>query len=463
MATEFIEKAAMRAPFSKQTGGTVCNTTNAAALPYGWGADNTAEMRWNNAAGTDVVRALSVNSANQVMVAEALATAERKTVMWSMQDNASISTQAFFIVNTGESYRITGVSWIHTTKSSVAGTAYVEKTPSGTAPGSGTSVMSGTFDMTANNATLLTATLSTTTTGNSDSPSVILAAGDALSIVVAGTITSLAGVTCVVTMAPLGASVKTASFYMKSNTDLVRSETFLVANRPYVVTGVSMRWSTASSVAGLRLTVTNDATTAAAGAGTSVLTDGSNAGPLATTTANTTVSGTLSTTAATVRLLPGNRLAIQFNGASLTALAGLVVTVSMSETAAGRAEKTMYLNHVVGAADLVGWVSGTFFIADRDYEVLDISEIHDVAAGAAAKVAVTAESGTTAAGSGTVLTTQNTNAGFDLNAVARTVQFATLATSANRFLLAGDRLSCKPSGTLTTAAGVAITVSLAPR
>ncbi len=469
MATRIKEKnliAAPRAPFRKSNGLPVANTNNAVGIAENWAADNTSETRWRNAADTDDIRAMSVNAYDQLMVGEMLTSSERKSAQWQIQDNGSISSSGFFLVNVGEAYRVTAITWEHKTQSSVAGTAYVEKTPSGTAIGSGTSLMSGTFDLHAIvNATVTSATLSTSPTSDSDNPSLLLAAGDMLSVVIAGTITSLAGVVLTVHMAPIGKSVKCASFYMKANADLVQGQMIFTANRPFNAAAVAMRWSTKSSVAALKLTVTNDTTTSAAGAGTSILTDGTNAGVLVTQTANVTYNGTISATAATVRLLPGNRLSIEFSGATLTALVGLVVTVSMTETAAGRVEKTFTLDHVPGAADLTGLIGQSFYSADRDYEVLDISETHNVAAGAACKVAITADSGTTAAGGGTVLSTQNTSAGFDLNATARTTQYATLpAVLGSRFLLAGDRLSLKlPTGTLTTAAGLQITVSLAPR
>jgi len=464
--------AAVRQLFSRfgMSGGTVAppssNTVEAAYNSIDWAYDNGGEVRFRNAADTDDIRALSVNASNQVMVAEALASAERKSVAWQVQDNASIVSQGFFIANPGEYYRITGITWEHTTQSSVSGTAYVEKTPSGTAIGSGTSLMSGTFNLhTIANATVTQATLTTTNTGDSDNPDLILNPGDMLSVVIAGTTTSLAGVVCTVYYAPLTKSVKHATYYMNANADMVQGQYFFTANRAYGnVLAVSMRWSTKSSVAGLKLTVTKDTGTTAPGGGTSLLTDNTNAGPLVTQTANTTYAGTMSTTAATIRMAAGDRLSIEFSGATLTALVGLVVTVSIAETAAGRIEKTWFLDHVPGQADLTGLVSGTFWTADRDYEVLDLSFVQNVAAGAACKMTVTADTGTTAPGGGTVLATQNTNAGFDLNATARTVQYATLPTIENRFLLTGDRLSIKtPTGTLTTAAGAQLTVSLAPR
>lgn len=438
------------------------NTQNALANGVEWAYGNTAEMRWKNAAGSDDVRALSVNASDQVMVAESLATGMLKTVSWEVLDNASIATQGFFLVNPGERYRVKSISWIHTTQSSVAGTAKVEKTPSGIAPGSGTSLMSGTFDLHAIvNNTLTTATLTTTNSNDSDNPDLILNPGDMLTVVIAGTITSLAGVQCTVVLAPLGKSVKTVTFYMNANADLVQNQPFFVGNRSYVVSAVSMRWSTKSSVSGLKLTVTNDTTGTAPGGGTSVLTDNTNAGPLVTQAANTTYAGTVSTTAATVRVLNTSFLSAAFSGATLTALAGVVVTVSLLETAADRTEKTFFMDHVVGQTTLVGIAGLTYWTADRDYEVLNVGEVHRVLGTdvGAVTLNVGIASDTTAPASGTVgvitaLSIKTTNA---------TPQFATLGTIDKRIILAGQRLCIIPSGTFTAAAGVAITVSLAPR
>jgi hypothetical protein len=57
----------------------------------------------------------------------------------------------------------------------------------------------------------------------------------------------------------------------------------------------------------------------------------------------------------------------------------------------------------------------------------------------------------------------NTNAGFDMKGTAETVQVGTFVDTRYNFLLAGDRLSVDFAGTLTSLAGVVVTVSLAPR
>lgn len=104
-----------------------------------------------------------------------------------------------------------------------------------------------------------------------------------------------------------------------------------------------------------------------------------------------------------------------------------------------------------------------FFIADRAYEVVAINEAHSVAGNDAGAVnlQVTKDTGTNAPGAGSDLLTNNTNAGFNLKGTANTVQNGTLvATAATKRLAAGDRLSVDFAGTLTTLAGVVVTVML---
>ena len=106
-----------------------------------------------------------------------------------------------------------------------------------------------------------------------------------------------------------------------------------------------------------------------------------------------------------------------------------------------------------------------FFIADRAYTVVAAYEIHDTAGtnGSAVNMQVTKDTSTNAPGAGANLLTDNTNAGFDMKGTANTVQTGTLtATAADLVLAAGDRLSVDFAGTLTTLAGVVVTVVLKP-
>lgn len=110
-------------------------------------------------------------------------------------------------------------------------------------------------------------------------------------------------------------------------------------------------------------------------------------------------------------------------------------------------------------------IDQAFFIADRAYNVISIFEVHKTAGNDAGAVnlQVVKDTSTNAPGAGTDLLTNNTNAGFDLKGTASTVQTGTLtATAASLKLAAGDRLSVDFAGTLTTLAGVLVTVYLEP-
>lgn len=110
-------------------------------------------------------------------------------------------------------------------------------------------------------------------------------------------------------------------------------------------------------------------------------------------------------------------------------------------------------------------IDHAFFTADRAYQVVGITEIHATAGndGSAVNLQVTKDTGTNAPGAGTDLLTNNTNAGFNLKATANTLQTGTLtATTASLQLAAGDRLSLDFAGTVTTLAGVQVTVALKP-
>jgi hypothetical protein len=108
-------------------------------------------------------------------------------------------------------------------------------------------------------------------------------------------------------------------------------------------------------------------------------------------------------------------------------------------------------------------VDGAFFVAPRACVVTAVQWVHAVAGtdGSAVNVQLVKDTGTNAPGAGTDLLTNNTNAGFNCKGTANTVQNGTLtATAASLKLAAGDRLSVDYAGTLTTLAGVVMTVEL---
>lgn len=108
-------------------------------------------------------------------------------------------------------------------------------------------------------------------------------------------------------------------------------------------------------------------------------------------------------------------------------------------------------------------IDQAFFTADRAYRVTRIDYVHATAGNDAGSVnvQVTKDTGTDAPGAGTDLLTNNTNAGFNCKATANTVQNGTLTgTAASLALAAGNRLSLDFAGTVTTLAGVQVTVTL---
>jgi hypothetical protein len=104
-----------------------------------------------------------------------------------------------------------------------------------------------------------------------------------------------------------------------------------------------------------------------------------------------------------------------------------------------------------------------FFVATRPYILVSVSEVHAVPAGGASTLQIVKDTGTTAPGAGTDLLTNNTNAGFDLNAAANTVQVGTLVAQATRTLATGDRLSFDFANAIQSSAGIAITACMAPQ
>lgn len=116
-----------------------------------------------------------------------------------------------------------------------------------------------------------------------------------------------------------------------------------------------------------------------------------------------------------------------------------------------------------------GYTTGTsildtaFFVANRAYQVTACREVHGTAGNDAGAVNLNVEklTGTTAAGSGTQLFTDNTNAGVSLKGTANTVVAGTLTgTTASLQLAAGDRLGVNVTGTLTSVAQVQVTCQL---
>ncbi len=418
--------------------------------------------RWADSAGGDV-DVLGLDTNNRLMLGGASHRPLRMALQFNLAANASQATQRFFTAD--QNYEIVGILYQHNTANGAALTATITKEVSGQAPGAGSAVHTGTANCngTANVVqSLAIATRTQPELFGAGEASASLATGEMLSIKFSTSITSLAGVTITVFVIPKN-SIAPAVINLNANA-AIATQCFFLANRPVTVTGISMVWSTAGSDAGaVTVDVTKDTSTNAPGAGVSLL----NAAQSVKGTANVPVSPALTGTTSRLTLAAGDRLAIKTTG-TLTALAGLVVVVSFSNAApvlgvpnpvAGMAQPCFKL-----AANASLGTDQDFFIADRDYEVYDVSAVWSTAGGAAYRVTVTVDGSTVADGAGTSVLTDNSNAGFDATATANTVVVGTLAVSKRTiFLPAGSRLGVHFGGTKGSFAGLVVACSLVPR
>ncbi len=113
---------------------------------------------------------------------------------------------------------------------------------------------------------------------------------------------------------------------------------------------------------------------------------------------------------------------------------------------------------VMGLNGAIATNYGNFFVAERSYQVIAISEVH-LTAGTVGSPTVSVEKCATgvAPGSGVDLLAT----AFSLTATVNVPQFGSLTTTkADLILKKGDRLVLKDSGTLTTVADVCVTVLL---
>ncbi len=409
-----------------------------------------------NAAGTGTVPMIGVDANNNVVLPNGIGftnpaiaqvngqftnPAMLKTVTYNETLNGSIGTTPFFIAD--QAYTVVGINYVHKTLGTVAGAvASVTKDTGIQAPGTGVALQVGTFDAHAIVTNTVTPATLTATAAN-----LTLAAGDRLSVLFAGTLTTLAGVVITVTMIPTVAG-EFANVFWRANGDIA-TQSFFQANRDMVVTGVRAVYGTAFAGA-VTVNVMKDTGTTAAGGGTSILA----AAMAGDGTINTVLTPALTATASVLSMAAGDRLSLKFSATTTGALLCVVVTFQPLYV---RKEVTWQL-----APTAQEQVAQCFFIADRAYELVDASEIHDVIASGAATIAVTIDKGTTAPGGGNIAQTDNTNAGFDLTGTARTTQFMTAAPLRLRLLSPGDRLGLKVAGAAQSVADVCITCSLRP-
>ncbi len=446
---------AERAPFLQRAGinQLAANTTNSPRLPA-WSKDNTFEERARNSGNTDDIRIWSTDASDRILISDEVFTPVRRTLKFNLATAASLVSQHFVIIPAA--CRIVGISEIHATAESTAATmtAYIEKLTGTTAPGSGTTVMSGTFDMKGTAETLQTATMTTSGTGDSDAADLQLAAGDRLGIKFSVAGTELAGVAITITVAPAGTG-EWVVYNMQANGDLV-DQSFYLAQRDVIVTAaycvVSTKGTNGSAV---NVQVTKDVSTNAPGAGTDMLTNNTNAGFNLKNTINTVETGALATTAGLTRLAPGNRLSVDFAG-TLTAVAGVIVVVVLQPVSTKRKEIIFTLDKVTNMVDQA------IFVSDRNYKIVDAAAVWGTAFTTALNVQLTRDKSTDAPGAGTDLLSNDSSAGFQIDGTANTPEQATWADTRFLYLMAGDRLSLDWNGTPGAGTSFTVNVGLEP-
>jgi hypothetical protein len=426
--------AAIRAPFVKRHG----LASNADHIDSAY--DNDFAVKSRNAADTADVELLRVDADDNIQIGGAYKKPPmRIPCIFRAVLNGEVVDTRFHIFN--YSGKIVKITEIHNTAGNHASavTGHITKEKSGQAPGAGTTVMSGTFNLKATANTEATATLS------SNPADLEFVAGDMLSFNLTGNAQTCAGVLVMVWVQPY---VRALDFSWYSAAVTSTDQVFMNANRPYPIRAIRGVFATAeASDATANVQVTVDDGTEAPGAGTALLTNDSNAGLDFNGTANVPEVGAFSATT----LIAGERLAVKFNSTQ-TEGAGFCVTVTVYPEA-DRLEIPFWM-HDTNVTD--AW----FFSADRDYQLWDGRLVHKTAAGGACTANVEKASGTTNASGGTAVL----NTAWDLNATASTTQVADFVTvKATTLLTAADRLALDYAHTEQSFVGVCFTLSLLAR
>jgi hypothetical protein len=376
----------------------------------------------------------------------------REQIIYQVPAAGALATQTVFVATRG--MVITGITEIHSTAETAAGTATaaIFKDTGTLAPGKGASVMVGTFNLKATANTLQTATLLAVDGAGNPNAGIMLAQGDRLTVVVAGTatITALAGVVFSIQTAP-GYKEQAAICVVPSS---IATVGFFLANRDYQVVGAQLVYSAAAAGAGtITLDVTQETTTGAPGSGTSILAAAQSVNSA--TAANTVYNLALSATAANLIVRNGNRLSLKATG-TMTGLAGVCLCVYLQSLTTG------YIGQIdipISIPTNANVATQGMWVADRDYEIMDASGVASTASGGGGTATFTIDKGVVAPGAGTAALTGT----LDLSTTANTVLVGVQNVSRRtRLLNAGDLLSIKIASPASTA-GVLATVSLMPR
>lgn len=442
--------AAMRKHFQNRMGGGAPfpGTTQIADSDF----DNNDAFTWSNAADTASVEGIRVDTDDLVRIGHSAQQPMWQPIKFNLATAGALRTQTIFIAKRPMAVR--SIMEIHSTAESTAATCTLAifKDTSTQAPGGGSTTMVGTFDAKATANTLQTATLLSVTADGMPANGLILAAGDRLSVVVSATPTELAGVT--ITMFATPGQKETSASYLVPTAAAQTTQAIFIANRDLEIASAAFVCSAISTDAGaVSLDVFKDTGTNAPGAGTSCLAAAINCKTVA---ANTVVTPALTATATVLRLAAGDRIAVKITGTP-TALAGVAVMVFLRSV--GSANFKSELSPTCALTTNALQVTQAFFIADRDYEIVDASLIASTAGSdGSATYTVAVAKGTTAPGSATTAITA-----VNVNTTANTTVAATLGTRRARWLAKGDRLVLLYAGTLTALVGGTATVSLQPR
>lgn len=426
-------------------------------IPYGGNPTTTNKdfgnnvgLSFSNAANDTSIEGLRVDTDGNVIIGGRVEVQATKAMTFYMVANGSLASQTFFIAD--RAMTITAIQEVHGTAGNDAGavTGAVFKDTGTQGIGGGATTMVGTFNLKGTANTVQSATLLSVDGGGNPNAGIQLAAGDRLSFIFTGTLTTLANVSVTVSATP-GFKLATATYAMLANASLA-NQSFFLANRDMKLIGINILYDVKGSDAGtVTIDLFKDTGTNAPDAGTSVLA----AAMSVKQTARTVYTPALAASAATLSFAAGNRLSVKFNG-TLTALAGVCVTAyfqSLSGTQFAQIERT----YTMAANGSI--VTTSIFVADRDYEVVDFSAVWATASGAAGTADLFIDKGTAAPGAGATALSGT----VDISATANTVVVAGLSASRRaRLLSKGDRLTVKLAS-ISATAGFTGTASLLPR
>lgn len=449
--------AALKARWSRSMTQQGALMTSPAYNPYlgqpQYSVDNNfPEMAWNYA-GTDILETYRRDTDNALRIGGEQVAPMAGTINFPLSTSASIVTQQFFIAPFP--MKIVSIAEKHSVANGAALTAYITKDGSGVTPGAGTRIMTNTFNLDGTADTNQSATLPALNpaggpSSNAAFPAIFLNTGDRLSWKMSTTVTSLAGLVVSIGYLPGGKS-NIQVFNMQANAD-ISDQAFFVAPQACIVSAAFYCHSTKGSVASSVVQLTKDTSTNAPGAGTDLLTNNTNTGFTCDSANNVVQTGTLTATAASLRLAPGDRLSVDFAG-TLTALAGVVLVVVLQPILR---RKFVTLN-VKANAQIV---DQSVFIADRGYYLEDAIAVWSTA-GASGNIQLTLDVGVTAPGAGTDLLSNDTNAGFEIDGTANTPQRATWINTQFNHMLAGDKISID-AAVGASIAGFVVTLVLIP-